>query len=287
MFTLRSLRSSLTTVLSISCLRSWPIPSPPSIQLASIPFLFQLIIPSRFRDLTSTCSKSPSTTFVPLWSHDPFVNSWRDDGLYRYFTLLSQLSLPARTQPTRPSPSFAVRLVRSPALLGSCHLITLFSVHQRTSSLKSPHPQDSRWTVFASLGLNIEMALMNPHAHGRCWSQRMARPLHSRSASVRSFPLSPCLMFVCLYLVLGRVPAAVTSIPSGVRTNVQHPLGPFLTFTTCACGMTTHDCTLTQMAMFIYFSLPNMPHECRPVLTTAFGWRENRFGNVAIQGWAV
>jgi hypothetical protein len=88
-------------------------------------------------------------------------------------------------------------------------------------------------------------------------------------------------MFVYLYLVLGRVPATVTSTPSGIQTNIQHPLRPFLTLTTCACGMTTHDCTLTRIAMFVYFSPPYMPHERRPLRMTTFGGREGRIGNIA------
>jgi hypothetical protein len=85
--------------------------------------------------------------------------------------------------------------------------------------------------------------------------------LHFHSASVPyvgSFPLSPCLMFFYLCLSLGRVPAAMTTIPSGVQTNIQ-PLRPFLIFTTCTHGMTTHDRTLTRIVMFVYFSPPNMP----------------------------
>jgi hypothetical protein len=48
--------------------------------------------------------------------------------------------------------------------------------------------------------------------------------LHFRSASVRFFPWSPCLMFVYLHLVLGPVPAVLTSKQSAIQINVQHAL---------------------------------------------------------------
>jgi hypothetical protein len=75
-----------------------------------------------------------------------------------------------------------------PPSLGSCHLITLFSVHQHTSSLQSPHPQDSGWTAPASLSLNIEMVQLNPHAWS--WSQRTARLLPTLA-------LLPYVPFLC------------------------------------------------------------------------------------------
>ena len=62
-----------------------------------------------------------------------------NEGLYHYFILIS---IPTASTDTAHSPSaLATRLVRFPASLGWCHLIALFSDHQRTMSLKSPHLQ--------------------------------------------------------------------------------------------------------------------------------------------------
>jgi hypothetical protein len=127
--------------------------------------------------------------------------------------------------------------------------------------------------------------MSSPHARPMLVAKNGEASHRSRSVSVRPFPLSPCLMFVHLYLVLDRVPPAVTSVPSAVQinlpTNVRHALRLFFRLTICACGMTTHDCTLTRIAMFVYSSPLNMPHECRLVRITMFGGRKGRIGNVA------
>ena len=104
----------------------------------------------------------------------------------------------------------------------------------------------------------------------------------SHSVCVRPFPLSPCLVFVYLYLVLGCLPAAVINMPSVVQinllTNDPHVLRLFFTFVICACGMTVHNCTLTRIAMFVYFSPLNMPSG-----TTTFRGRRGCIGNVGCE----
>ena len=102
------------------CLSSWPIPSS-SVQLASILFSLQLS-PLGFEISHSTCSKSASTTFVPVWPHD-LMNPFRNVGLYHYL-LHPPLNFHCQYEhsPLALLICYSLRLVRSPALLGSCHL---------------------------------------------------------------------------------------------------------------------------------------------------------------------
>ena len=71
----------------------------------------------------------------------------------------------------------------------------------------------------------LRWATRSPHG---CCSQRTARlptGFPALSLCFRTFfPWSPCLMLVYLYLFLGRVPAALTSIASTAQINVRRAL---------------------------------------------------------------
>jgi hypothetical protein len=74
-------------------------------------------------------------------------------------------------------------------------------------------------------------------------------------------------MFVYLHLVLGPVPAALTSKPLAVQI-MSDVLCAFLTFTIGAYGKTIRNYMLTQIAIFIFFLLPpHIRHESRLVQT--------------------
>jgi hypothetical protein len=137
--------------------------------------------------------------------------------------------------------------------------------------IEEPSPARQRMDSAGIIGFEYRDGPDEPPQLMLVTKKNVKASLHSRSASVRSFPLSPCLMFVYLYLVLSRVPAAVTSIPSGVQTNLQHP----------------------RRLMFVYFSPPTMPTSIDVDI-----WRESRIEHcsgrqrvrderVLAVGWAV
>ena len=196
--------------------------------------------------ITSTCVDSfcISTNTFPLGfeiSHvrdllpqpsslsDPMAPSWIPAGIrVSTVTLPSQLLLPACTQITRPLLVFC-----PPAYF----------------VIDAPSPTRQRMDSTRIIGFEYRDGPDEPSRPMLVTKNGKAPPLSLCFRTFLSFVT--LLMFVYLYIVLGRVPAAVTSIPSGVQTNVQHLLRPFLTFTTCAYEMTMHDCILTWIAMFV------------------------------------
>ena len=226
------------------------LPDSTTFIFTSIPFLSQPCNPSPLSfeishlyvpDISLQNFYSSLTPWPPYESMFRFLI----EGLYNYFILIS---IPTASMDAAHSPSLATRLVRFPWVMPSNHLI---SGHQRTMSVKSPtHQRTNRIRI-------IEFEYRNgrneraPHGWGH---GEAALSLCFRTF----FPLSLCLIFVYLYLVLSYVPAALTGILLAVRIFLQHVLCAFLTFTIGAYGMDDntrlHTCSnQTRIAIFVSF----------------------------------
>jgi hypothetical protein len=95
------------------------------------------------------------------------------------------------------------------------------------------------------------------------------------------FPWSPCLMFVYLHLVLGPVPAALTSITSAVQINVRRALLSSRSQSVPMRSQYATTCLLKSSSSSFFFYLR--------VSRTNPGWygrleREDRIGNDAWEG---